>query len=309
LILTVTPNPAIDQIVSADRLAFEDRAYILATSCGAGGRGINASRVLHSFGAETCAIFPAGEKSGNRLRDMMGDSGFPFEIVPVSGEIRTNLIITDRAGLMVKLNEPGPAVSSEELDRLEQAVDARLPGASWLLLCGSLPPETPPEFYRRLIRLARKHGVETLVDTDGEILPDILEERPSVIAPNQQEAERLLNKALITRQQFRDAVERLEGMGAQRVLLTLGGRGAICLSDGEIYEVVPPRVEAVSPIGAGDALNAAFAWSMERDNNFADAIRWGVAAGTASARQPGMTFATLKDTEQVYRQLSVNRIR
>jgi fructose-1-phosphate kinase PfkB-like protein len=39
-----------------------------------------------------------------------------------------------------------------------------------------------------------------------------------------------------------------------------------------------------------------------------EALRWGVAAGTASARLPGLTFATLQQTEEIYRQVEVRRV-
>ena len=32
----------------------------------------------------------------------------------------------------------------------------------------------------------------------------------------------------------------------------------------ELVEVVPPRIEALCPIGAGDALAAAFTWAMDK---------------------------------------------
>jgi fructose-1-phosphate kinase PfkB-like protein len=74
-----------------------------------------------------------------------------------------------------------------------------------------------------------------------------------------------------------------------------------------LIEALPPRVDAVCPIGAGDALTAAYAWSMSRDGNPATALRWGVAAGTASARLPGMSFASLAQTEEIYNKVEVRR--
>ena len=309
LILTVTPNPAIDRIVLADKLAFEDTTSILSTTESAGGRGLNASRVLQRFGVETLAIFPAGEDSGGRMLEMLAESGFPAEIVPVSGTLRTNLIITDRQGLTVKLNEPGEPLTDEELDRLEKAVERRLPGASWLLLCGSLPPGVKAELYCRLIRLAKEHGVKTLLDTDEENLRESLEEQPTVVAPNQQEAEGLVSKALILRQHFREAVDRMLAMGAQSVLLTLGSRGAVAGAGGKFYEAIPPRVDAISPIGSGDAVNAAFVWARDQGAEFAEAVRWGVAAGTASSLLPGIMCATREQTEKVYKKVQVRVLR
>src|SRR5271165_6887550 len=100
-------NPAIDRVISVDRLAFEDRSYINSIGESAGGRGINASRVIHSFGGETLAVFPSGGASGKRLEGRLGVAGFPLSVVPIQHDTRTNLAITDKHGLTVNLNEEG----------------------------------------------------------------------------------------------------------------------------------------------------------------------------------------------------------
>jgi fructose-1-phosphate kinase PfkB-like protein len=177
------------------------------------------------------------------------------------------------------------------------------------MLCGSVPPGVPSEFYARLVEAARKAHVPVMVDTDGEALERAIEAGPDIVTPNQQEAERLLSRALITRSHFVDAVARIKQMGAQSVILSLGARGAMAISrEGSIYEITPPRVDALCPIGAGDALGAAYAWAIMERKEFVDAARWGVAAGTASARLPGISFASLEDTREVYGRVEVRRI-
>lgn len=253
----------------------------------------------------TRAIVVSGGEAGKRFEESMARQGFAYDVVPIAQNLRTNLIITDRQGLTIKLNELGPSLTEEELQHLEETVRGRLAGAKWLLLCGSLPPGAPPQYYNRLIQLAREQGVETLLDTDGEVLQFGLEERPTLVTPNQQEAARLLNRALITRQHFRTAAQRILGMGAQSVMISLGSRGAIAGAGNQIVEIVPPRVDAVSPIGAGDALNAAFVWARVNGYDFVEAAKWGVAAGTASAKLPGTRFANLEQTKEVYVQVEV----
>lgn len=308
MIITLTVNPAIDRTISVDRLVFEDRAYITSSHESAGGRGINASSVIHSFGGQTKAIVPAGGESGTHFEELVKACGFELVVVPVNSCVRHNLILTDKQGLTIKLNEPGAPLEKPELARLEKEILARLKHASWLLLCGSLPPGVPAKFYAQLIRLARKCGVKTLLDADGEALEDGIAAKPTVVKPNLQEAERLLKNALLTRTHFVHAVERIQKMGATSVILSLGSQGAVGAFDHQLMEVIPPRVDAIAPIGAGDALAAAFAWSMERNDDFRDAIRWGVAAGTASARLPGMRFATLAETEEIYKQVDVRQV-
>ncbi len=307
MIVTLTINPAIDRIVNVDRLAFEDRAYINCIRESAGGRGINSSRVIHSFDGPTLAVLTSGGDSGKRLEGHLADCGFPISVVPIHNESRTNLTITDKHGLTVNLNEAGPALSKEEGAAVERAVRATLDKASWLMLCGSLAPGVPASFYGKLISIARQKGVKTLLRANGDALREGIEARPTVAAPSQQEAERLLGRTLLTRTHYLEAAERIRAMGPESVALSLGSRGAVgAFADG-LLEALPPRVDAVCPIGAGDALTAAYAWSMRIKPNHAEALRWGVAAGTASARLPGMNFASLAQTEEIYRKVELRR--
>ena len=308
LILTLTINPSVDRNIQVDRLVFEDRAYILSRSDSAGGRGMNASRVLHSYGAKTLAIVTSGGTNGERLEKLAAKSGFPVKVVKIASDIRVNLTITDKQGLTIKLNELGPPITSEELRSIEKAVESRLETATWLMLCGSIPPGVPADFYTKLIRLARDRKVKTLLDTDGDALLQGIEAGPSVVSPNQAEAERLLNRALITRVQFMDAALRIKAMGAESVIMSLGSRGAVATDGNQLLEVIPPRVDAVSPLGAGDALAAAFVWAASKKKDFADCVRWAVAAGTASARLPGLVFATLEQTKEVYKVVEVHSV-
>jgi 1-phosphofructokinase family hexose kinase len=298
-------NPAIDRNVEVDRLAFEDRAYILSRSDSAGGRGMIASRVLSSFGAKTLAIVTSGGKNGELFEKLLAKSGFPVEVVRIAAEIRVNFAITDKQGLTIKLNEIGPPITDAELEKIEKAVASRLGKATWLMLCGSIPPGVSPDFYCKLIRMAREQKVKTLLDTDGQALAHGLEAEPTIVKPNQQEAERLLNRALITRAHFMDAVTRIRGMGAASVLLSLGSRGAIAADENRMIEALPPRIDALSPIGAGDAMAAAYVWAMTKKKEFPDAVRWAVAAATASAQLPGMNVATLDQAKEIYRSVEM----
>src|SRR5271165_1906850 len=180
MILTLTVNPAIDRTIHVDRLAFEDRAYILSSKDSAGGRGINASCVVNSFGGKTTAIVPAGGASGARFGEFMQGCGFPVVVVPIRNRVRTNLIITDRQGLTVKLNEPGPKLEKAEVTKIDKTVRAYLDKARWLMLCGSLPPGVPASFYASLIHEAHKRNVRTLLDTDGDALLEGIEAKPTV---------------------------------------------------------------------------------------------------------------------------------
>jgi len=308
-ILTLTVNPAVDRIVTVDRLVFEDRAYIESATEAAGGRGINVSRVLNRLGAKTIAITTSGKEAGRTFEEQLQHDSFEKEIVKIRSDIRCNIAISDRQGLSVKLNERGPKLSKQEQDHISKAVENLLPNASWLMLCGSVPPETDPHFYTRLIQLAAKHKVETLVDADGDSLLHALEAEPTIVKPNQSEAERLLNTTVITRSQQIDAVQRIRTLGAKSVVLSLGSRGVIAATSSEgVLEVMPPQVHSLCPIGAGDAMSAAIVWALNNGESFGEALRWGVAAGTASSKLPGITLANLEQTKEIYPRTQLTRI-
>jgi 1-phosphofructokinase family hexose kinase len=309
LIVTLTINPAVDRVINVDRLAFDDRAYIQDQTEAAGGRGVNASQVIHAFGGKTLALLTSGGSAGERMEKLLHGVGFPFEAVKVKSESRTNLTISDKQGLTVKLNESGAPLSEEELAQIARLVEARVAKARWLMICGSVPPGVETHYYRELIGMAKAHGVKTLLDTDGEALLHALEARPTVITPNQSEAERLLNRAIITRGQILEAIERIRGMGAESVILSLGARGAIGMGPEGAFEALAPHIDALCPIGAGDALAAAFVWGMDKKKSFFDSLRWGVAAGTAAASLPGMRFPTLDQTKAVYRQVELRAVK
>lgn len=308
MILTLTVNPAIDHTYTTDRISYEDRVYVRSSFEQAGGKGINAARVIQALGADAVAVATCGGETGKRFTELLKAAGLPVSLIPIRHALRHNLTISDTHGLTIKLDEPGPEISKDEEKEIEAAVLERLDGASWLLLCGSLPPGMSVDFYARLIGAARKKNVKALLDTGGEALRVGLEARPTMVKPNRHEAERLLDRSLLTRQHSVEALHAIAGMGAESVVLSLGSDGAMGVSANGSFHALAPDIRAACPIGAGDALAATCVWALRRNEPFREALRWGVAAGTAAAATPGTSFASLKETEQMWKRVRVEEI-
>ena len=126
-----------------------------------------------------------------KVRRVFSIPAFPVKVVPISHETRTNLTISDKQGLTVKLNEFGPKIETNEFKPSPPPSRTIWKAQDWLMICGSLPPGVPAHFYSDLIELAHKRKVQTLLDTDGDALLHGLEAGPTMVTPNQQEAERL----------------------------------------------------------------------------------------------------------------------
>lgn len=305
MILTLTINPAIDRTFTVDKLAFEDRGYILSQIDVAGGRGINASQVIQALGGETLALLTSGGEVGQRMEASLKELGLPYEAVRTVAESRENLTISGQQGLTVKLNEKGEELTPEEVQQVRALVQSHLKDATWLMLCGSIQPGVPDTLYADLVEIAKAANVKVMVDTDGDALLHAMEARPTVVSPNHNEAERLLGRAILTRMQSLEAVKKLQAMGPETAFLSMGSRGALACSGDQVLEAKPPRVEALCPIGAGDALAAAFVWALDDGKSFEDAVRWGVAAGTATAALPGTSFPNLEQTQAIYKNVEV----
>jgi len=177
--------------------------------------------------AKTLAIAPFGGTAGKKFEKLLLESGFPVEVIRIKQEIRVNMTVSDRQGLTIKLNEFGPRIEKAELEQIMRWWKSHVKKADWLMLCGSLPTGVPATFYSQLIEIAKKHKVSTLLDADGEPLLHGVEAGPTTAHPISRKAERLLNRALITRNHFFDAADKIHAMGAASVLLSLGSRGAV----------------------------------------------------------------------------------
>ena len=215
MIVTLTVNPALDRTLSVDRLAFEDRAYIESRHESPGGRGMNAACVIHSFGGKPLAIFPSGGKNGKCFEELLSGFGYDTVAVPTGHEIRTNLTITDRQGLTVSVNERGP-----QLGRAGRRSpgESRTKESGWRRLADvvrQFASRRAGEFLRPPDRNGAAQERAAPCSTPmATALREGIEAAPTVVAPNQHEAERLLNRALFTRNHFLEAVAAIRAMGA-----------------------------------------------------------------------------------------------
>ena len=308
LVLTLTLNPAVDVSIATESIVYDDRVYITGESAQPAGKGINAATVLHRYGATVEAVAPFGGEMGSRFANLLAESQIPVTLVPVNGETRRNIAVTDSEGLTLKLDQRGSALTAEELERLESKLLEKLPQAAWLTLTGSLPPNVPVTTYAELVALAQKHNVSTLLDTTGDALPVGLAAGPTLAKPNRPEAERLLGRSLFSESDAITGAEEIQAMGAQRVLLSLGSQGAVAVWEQGRLRAIPPVTAKGSPIGAGDVVGAVCIWALLRGESFPEAFRWAIAAGTVAAGLPGLDFGDLEDVERMRSKVDIHDV-
>jgi len=308
VIITVTPNPALDRTLIVPEIMFDTMVRASDSRLDLDGKGVNVSKALRSLGDATLIMgFTAGA-AGDLLERGLDTLGFTTDFTRVAGETRTNTIIIDAASnRYVKANEPGPTVRSEDLAALLAQVREKVGRGDTWILSGSLPPGAPSDLYAQLVELIQAGGARALLDTSGEPLRLGCAAGPYLVKPNADEAHEITGQPIAGDEDALRAAAFFLGQGSELVALSLGADGLLLAGHGSAVRARPPLIQALNPVGAGDALLAGIAWALERGLGLDELARWGVASGTAAAMRVGTDAASRGEVERLHAQVQVDR--
>jgi len=272
VILTVTPNTALDVTYTVDGLRPGGVHRVRDVRHRAGGKGVNVARVLHTLGADVRAILTAGGATGTAVVSDLAAAHVPVAAVPIGGETRRTTTVLADDGSVTLLNEPGPRLTEDEWQTLAAAVRAREPDV--LVCSGSLPPGAGG--YAELLGDA-----PSILDTSGEALLAGLAGRPSVIKPNADELREVtgLSDPVTAANELRKA-------GAGAVVVSLGPEGLLAVTGSGNWHATPSTVLSGNTTGAGDAVVAALALGLSRAEPWPDILRRAVALSGAAVLGP-----------------------
>lgn len=296
MIITFTANPSIDRStpLSGDLTVGRVNRLGQVYTVGAG-KGVNVSAAIHAAHHPTVAIVPADET--DPLVQALRERDVPTRIVSVGRRARSNLSIMHPDGAVTRLHEPGEPLTPENQTALVSALLATLPGASWLALCGSLPPGSPVDWYVRLAERAHSVGVQVAVDAHGPALNAVVaaapDSTPDLISPNSAELQQVTGRPIQAALGAGDlseaiaAVLELRGRGIPSVLATMGARGALLATAEGVWHAQADPVKPHSVVGAGDAALAGYLLASTAGASPDQRLARAVAYGTACVMLPG----------------------
>lgn len=296
MIYTVTFNPAIDYVVHTDNMEKGSVNRSNGEEIYFGGKGINVSLVLRELGIPSKALGFVAGFTGKAIEEGVREKGIETDFVHLkNGFSRINVKI--KSDDETDLNGQGPDIPTEALSELFEKLETLKDGDT-IVLAGSIPNSLPENIYEKILEFFSDRKIKAVVDATKDLLLNVLKYKPFLIKPNNHELGEMFGVELEGNDEIAEYAQKLKEMGAQNVLVSMAGDGAMLLDEnGKTHFCGVCKGEVKNSVGAGDSMVAGFiAGSQNGDYDYA--LKLGTAAGGATAFSDG-----LAQKDEIYRLL------
>lgn len=287
MIYTVTLNPSIDYVVRISNLTAGITNRTDSEEYYFGGKGINVSCVLAELDIDSTALgFTAGF-TGEAIEKGIRNNRITTDFIRLrEGISRINIKI--KAGEETEINGQGPHINDDELNSLLEKLD-HIHNGDTLILAGSVPNTLPDDVYERMLERLKDKDIRIVVDATKKLLVNSLKYKPFLIKPNRQEISEIFDVPVETEEDTEKYAKKLMEMGAQNVLISLGGDGAMLIDEfGNKHKMGVVKEKVINTVGSGDSMVAGFVAGYEKEKSYPYALKLGSACGNATAFLPGL---------------------
>ncbi|MBR2354427.1 MAG: 1-phosphofructokinase family hexose kinase [Clostridia bacterium] len=289
-IVTLTLNPAFDVHCTVPHFApyHENLARIDANE--AGGKGVNISRALTVNGVENLCFVVLGEENGDSFAKRLQTDGMRYRALTVAGRIRENITVHTEGADETRISFPGFPTDESLLSLVEQELSEEIGESTMVTFTGRVPDGISMEAVKKFLRGLQKKGARIVIDSRSFSLDDLVEMKPWLIKPNQEEISAYLGREIKGFSEVASAARKLHEKGIENVMISLGAKGALLVCREGAWIATPPVVDAKSTIGAGDSSIGGFL-AAAKDGTPADiclcrAVAYGSAACMTEGTRP-----------------------
>ena len=309
MIYTVTLNPALDKTVTIPRFALDSVNRIFELREDPGGKGINVSKVIAKLGGTSRAIALLGGAVGEKIELALEGMGIDVWAFEANGETRTNTKVVDPVlDTHTDINEPGPEATLALLDGMLASLADAIQEGDIVVLSGSLPKGAPVTTYETWCRTCSGAGAKVFLDADGDALSHGLKALPYLAKPNDAELSRICGRELKDVTEIASEARAIVERGVSRVVVSMGGAGALFAESGRTLLAHSPKVPVGSTVGAGDSVVAALAFAEERGMTLEETARLSMATGAANVMQSGTQAAERELVDSLLDKVSLEEL-
>ena len=303
-IITLTLNPAFDVHCSIDRFNVYHENVLKREAAEAGGKGVNVSRALSSCGVDNLAVVVVGKDNQAEFIEKLNADGLNFKYVSVPGRIRENITVHEPYNPETRISFEGFSCDKGVLTEVKEKI-GEVDENTVITFTGSAPNGIDVSNIKDLLSELRKKGAKIVIDSRTFSLEDLIDFKPWLIKPNKDEAEKYTGKKISEISDAKEIALDLKTKGIENVIISLGELGAVLsCADGEFY-ALPPKVDALSTIGAGDSTIAGFISAYTDGKGSAERLKTAVAFGTAACLREGTLPPDGKDVQKIIKQIKV----
>jgi len=307
-IITITLNPALDQTLNFTQFHVGQVNRVDKDRLDPAGKGINVAKVLNRLGQNVAVTGFLGRENANIFEQYFQTHGISNHFIVVDGATRINTKIVDETtGQVSEINFPGIHFSASNLQELENVIKQLALESEYFVLSGSLPGQAPLDIYRKFIEILKSNNCKVFLDTSGGALIEGIKAKPYAIKPNLDELKQLLGHSLEQELDVLTAIDTLISGGIPKVVISLGGKGALVADRTQRLLVRPPDVQVGSTVGAGDALVAGLVYGEVQGMSLEEQARWATAVAVASI-QPETQAGRLNDVEDLLPNIIVSSL-
>lgn len=310
MIRIVGLNPVVDKVYNIENFESGKKFKENIPDVYVGGKGGNVAKVINCLGEECVLYAFVGGSSGQVVIKEMESKGIGYRFVEISGETRTTVnIIDDAKGLETEITELGPKVKVNERDILIRGLIEDISEGDIVVCSGISIDGVEKGIYKYISEVCAKKDAKCIIDTNNETLKQSLPAEYYFAKPNIKELKEFFNiKEDLADEEVIRLCRKMQSMGIDNILLTLGEKGALLIGDDEVISFTPPSIEKGNTIGSGDSTVAGLCVGLVRNMSMVNGIKLALACGTSNATFNEIGFVTKESVACLYEKIRVSAL-
>ena len=300
MIYTLTSNPSIDYVMRLDEFCDGKTLRSTAEEKYAGGKGIMVAKILKNLGDDPINLGFLGGFTGEFIKSELARLEIKENFTRIAADTRINVKL--KYGTETEINAKGPDITKEEVEDFYKKLED-INKDDYLIISGSLPKSLGSNFYKEVIE---KTGCKFSIDIANKEVLDYLKYKPVLIKPNEEELANIFETEIRNEDDLIKYAKKLNSMGAENVIVSLGAAGSIFVDDKNIYKADAIKGELINSVGAGDSMVGGFIYAINKGYNKLDAYKLAIACGTATAFSPDIASRT--KIEEMSKKVEVKEI-
>lgn len=282
--ITVIGSSNTDLVVNTPRIPSAGETLMGdAFRMAGGGKGANQAVAVKKLGADMRFIAKVGDDMFGRgaIKTLQG-YGIDTTYIILDSEHPSGvaLITVDQNAENAISVAPGANMAL----RPEEVADDVIRDSEIVLL----QLETPMETIESIIQRAYDFGVKVVLNpAPAAKLKDDIIAKTFLLTPNETECACLTGMPTQTDEQVESAARKLLEKGAQNVIVTLGSRGSMWVSQHGTVLVPACRVKAIDTVAAGDTFNGALCVALSEGKTMTEAMEFASKASAIAVTRHG----------------------